>query len=167
MSELDRLAHLLAESGDRSNPSPAGLRDLVRGVRSAAVVGISRNPLKAARRVPSYLAAKGIDIFPVNPFAEWMLGRPARASLEEVTEAVDLVLLFRPSEEAGALIDEAAARSERPAVWLQEGIRSDDRAQAARASGVRVVQDLCLFKAHSALVDNRPRPVGHLVARER
>jgi uncharacterized protein len=133
MSELDRLAHLLGDSGDVENPGPEALRDLIQRLRSVAVVGVSRNPLKAARRVPSYLAAKGLDIFPVNPFAEWLLGRPARGSLAEVTETVELVLLFRPSEEAGALIDEAAARRDRPAVWLQEGIRADAPARAARA----------------------------------
>ncbi len=159
MSELDRIAHLLAESGDAENPGPEALRDLVRRIHRVAVVGISRNPLKDARRVPSYLAAKGMDIFPVNPFAEWLLGRPARPQLSAVVEAVDLVLLFRPSAEAGPLIAEAARRPERPAVWLQEGIRSDAAARAARGDGIPVVQDLCLFKAHRALSENHPRPV--------
>jgi uncharacterized protein len=165
MSELDRLAHLLSESGDRGNPDPAALRTLVGGLRRIAVVGVSRDPMKDARRVPSYLAAKGIDILPVNPFAEWLLGRPARDSLSEVTEPVDLVLVFRPSDEAGTLIELAASRPERPAVWLQEGIRADGAARAARDEGVRVVQDLCLFRAHRALTENLPGPVGRFTSR--
>ncbi len=158
MSELDRIAQLLDRSGDRDNPDPARIRALLSGVKTLAVVGISRDPLKPARRVPSYLAAKGLDVIPVNPFAEWLLGRPALASLAEVEEPVDLVLVFRPSGEAGAYIRTAALRSERPAVWLQEGIRDDVAAREAREAGVVVVQDLCLYRVHRALPMNLPRP---------
>lgn len=156
MSELDRLAHLLAESSDAGNPNPAQLRDLLVRIRRVAVVGISRDPLKDARRVPSYLAAKGLDIVPVNPFATWLLGRPAVAHLDEVTEPVDMVLVFRPSDEAGAVISVATRRPERPSIWLQEGIRADTEAERARSLGRFVVQDLCLFKAHRTLDENLP-----------
>jgi uncharacterized protein len=156
MSELDRLAHLLAESSDPGNPDPVQLRDLLGRIRRVAVVGISRDPLKDARRVPSYLAAKGLDIVPVNPFATWLLGRPAVAHLDEVSEPVDMVLVFRPSDEAGDVVSLANHRPERPAIWLQEGIRADLEAGYARARGRVVVQDLCLFKAHRTLDDNLP-----------
>ncbi len=158
MSELDRLNLLLGESSDPSNPSAPELRGLIRGLRRIAVIGISRDPRKDARRVPSYLAAKGIDVLPVNPFAEWLLGRPSRARIEDVEEAVDLVLLFRPSSDAAELIPTVAERPERPSIWLQEGIRADAAAEAARRSGVRVVQDLCLFKVHRAVALNGPDP---------
>ena len=116
-----------------------------------AVVGVSRDPLKAARRVPSYLAAKGYEVLPVNPFADRILGKPAHAKLADVSEAVDMVLIFRPSEDAGPLITEAAQRQERPVIWLQEGIRADAEAMAAREAGLVVVQDLCSYKVHRAL----------------
>jgi predicted CoA-binding protein len=156
MSELDRLAHLLAESSDSGNPDPAQLRDLLGRIRRVAVVGISRDPLKDARRVPSYLAAKGLDIVPVNPFATWLLGRPAVAHLNEVREPVDLVLVFRPSHKAGEVVSVATGRPEEPAIWLQEGIRADAETEHARGQGRSVVQDLCLFKAHRTLDDNLP-----------
>jgi predicted CoA-binding protein len=159
MAELDRLAYLLDRSGDRENPGPEGLRRLLARVRTLAVVGISRDPLKPARRVPSYLAAKGMEVIPVNPHAEWLLGQPVRARLLEVTEPVDLVLLFRPSGEVGPLIRESALRPERPAIWLQEGIRDDEAAGEARGQGILVVQDLCLYLAHRALAVNRPEPI--------
>ena len=159
MSDLDRLARLLGTSGDPNNPSPRDLRSLISRLRTLAVVGASRDPLKPARRVPSYLAAKGMEIIPVNPNASWILGRRARSSLAEVTEDVDLVLVFRPSNEAGALIDQATTRPEAPAVWLQEGIRHDETAERARARGITVVQDLCLFSAHRCLRANRPDPI--------
>ncbi len=159
MSDLDRLTRLLAESSDPNNPSPEKLASLISRLSTLAVVGASRDPQKPARRVPSYLAAKGLEIIPVNPNASWILGRRARPALSTVSEAVDLVLVFRPSEEAGALIREGSERSERPALWLQEGIRDDEAATRARASGRTVVQDLCLFKAHRCLRENRPDPI--------
>jgi predicted CoA-binding protein len=151
MDRLDRLRHLLEESSDPENPSAERLRDLFHGMHRIAVVGISRSPAKAARRVPSYLAAKGYEIVPVNPHADRILGRDARSSLAEVTETVDMVVVFRPSAEAAAILREAASRSDRPAIWLQEGIRADDEAAEARAAGRLVVQDLCTYKVHRAL----------------
>jgi len=97
-------------------------------------------------------------VIPVNPYAERILGRMALDRLAEVDPPIDLVLVFRPSEEAGAIIEEVAGRPDRPAVWLQEGIRADEAAKCARAAGVIVVQDLCLFKAHRALQESLPLP---------
>lgn len=148
---------VLEQSSDSDNPDVDEIHRLVRRTLTIAVVGMSRNPAKAARRVPSYLAAKGGDIIPVNPTADRLLGKPARKSLMEVTEPVDMVLVFRPSDEAGAIIREAAARPERPVIWLQEGIRADEEAREARAAGLAVIQDLCLYKVHRALGDTLRR----------
>ena len=151
MGELGRLQALLDRSGDPHNPPPAKLREVVRAVQRVAVVGMSRDPAKAARRVPSYMATKGYDIIPVNPFADRILGKRARRHLDEVTEVIDMVLVFRPSREAGGVLELGAARSERPVVWLQEGIRADREAAKARADGITVIQDLCFFQAHRVL----------------
>lgn len=145
------LKRVLAESSDPENPSADTIRALMNEVSRIAVVGLSRDPTKAARRVPSYLAAKGFDVVPVNPHAERILGRPSVGSLDEVEEPVDMVVVFRPSEDAGAIVAQAAGRAERPAIWLQEGIRADEEARAARAAGLTVVQDLCTYKVHRAL----------------
>lgn len=156
MSELSHLNRLLRDSADRDNPPPEIIRDALAESRVIAVVGLSRDPTKAARRVPSYLSTKGYDVIPVNPFADRILGRQAAASLGGVADPVDLVLVFRPPEEAGEVVDEAAARPERPVIWLQEGIQAPDAVERARASGRTVVQDLCIFKSHRAL---EPSPV--------
>jgi uncharacterized protein len=160
MTDLERIARLLEESGDPENPSPEELRRLVRGLGVVAVVGLSRDPEKAARRVPSYLAANGIEVIPVNPNAERALGRAARDRLDEVTEHVDLVLVFRPSEEAGDVVRQALRRPDEPAIWLQQGIRHDDAAGEARREGRIVVQDLCIFRVHRSLDENIPAPPG-------
>ncbi|MFW5904628.1 MAG: CoA-binding protein [bacterium] len=158
MPELARLAHLLRQSDDPENPDPEALRELLSHVRVVAVVGLSREPTKAARRVPSYLAAKGFDVIPVNPFADRILGRTARAHLDQVPEAVDLVLVFRPSDEAGQVVMDAVERPEEPAIWLQEGILAPEATRKAREAGRTVVQDLCIFKVHRSLAENRPEP---------
>ncbi len=155
MTNLTALDVLLQESSDPDNPDAAQLQDIMRSVTTIAVVGMSRDPTKAARRVPSYLAAKGYDILPVNPFATRILGKAARKSLAEVAEPVDMVVVFRPSEEAGTHLAEAAARPERPVVWLQEDIRADGEAAAARARGLTVVQDLCAYRVHRAATADR------------
>jgi len=151
MDAESQLQHLLDESSDRDNPSPADLAEIFESVRSIAVVGISRDPAKAARRVPAYLAAKGYDVIPVNPFVDRILGRDARDTLPEVTEPVDMVLVFRPSEEAARIAEVALARTESPVIWLQEGIQADEVAARAREQGVRFVQDLCTYKVHKIL----------------
>lgn len=151
MSDLEPLSRLLAQSSDAENPTPEVIRDVLGSTRTVAVVGLSRDPAKAARRVPSYLAAKGYDVLPVNPHADRILGKDAVGELSEVEQEVDMVLVFRPSEEAGTVIRQAAERPEGPVIWLQEGIRSDEEAREARERGRTVVQDLCVFKAHRTL----------------
>jgi predicted CoA-binding protein len=154
------LETVLAASSDPDNPGADEIHEWVRETIRIAVVGMSRDSAKAARRVPSYLAAKGADIIPINPYADRILGKPALDSLAELDEPVDLVLVFRPSEEAGAILREASRRPEDPIVWLQEGIRDDEAATEARAAGHRVVQDLCLYKVHRALGDTLRRAAG-------
>lgn len=150
MSET-AIERVLAESSDGENPGPEAIRELLAAVQRVAVVGLSRDPAKAARRVPSYMATKGYDIVPVNPNADRILGRKAAASLEEVKEPVDLVLVFRPSEQAGPVVRQGMERPEAPPIWLQEGIRADEETRRARNEGRTVVQDLCIFKVHRAL----------------
>lgn len=151
MDDLESLARLLEQSGDPDNPSPERVAEILKSTRTIAVVGLSRDPAKAARRVPSYLAAKGYDVLPVNPNADRILGKDAVDRLSDLDREVDMVLVFRPSDEAGGVVRQAADRPERPVIWLQEGIRNDAAATEARNAGLTVVQDLCSFKAHRAL----------------
>lgn len=157
MSDLDRLGAVIARSGDADNPTADELAEIIESVGTVAVVGLSRDPAKAARRVPSYMATKGYELIPVNPFGDRILGKEARASLADVTEPVDMVLVFRPSAEAGSVIRDAAARPERPVIWLQVGVRNDPAAATARNQGLVVVQDLCFYQAHRALSEDFAR----------
>jgi predicted CoA-binding protein len=152
MDVLEKLQSILDESHDPANPDAKALKELMESVRTIAVVGVSSNPEKPARRVPAYLAAKGYEVIPVNPFLDEAFGKKARDTLGEVEEPVDMVLVFRPSAEAAEIAAEALARDEEPAIWLQEGIRADEVAAEARSRGIAVVQDLCAYKVHKAMV---------------
>lgn len=154
MDNLAELQSLLDESGDRNNPGAEEMKDLMERVRTIAVVGISRNPEKPARQVPAYLAAHGYEVIPVNPFVDKILGKEARDSLDDVTEPLDMVLVFRPSEEAAAIAERAMKREERPVIWFQKEIRADEIAEKARGSGFTMVQDLCAYEIHKALTSS-------------
>ncbi len=153
MDELTELRRLLEASSDRDNPSEETLVELLGNVRHIAVIGLSRHMEKPARRVPSYLAAKGFDVIPVNPNADRLLGRTSYPTLSEVPGPVDLVLVFRPSSDAGPFVVEAMGRPEKPAIWLQSGIVAPKEAAVARAAGRTVVQDLCIFRVHRVLTE--------------
>jgi hypothetical protein len=132
-----------------------GLRDLL-DLRRVAVVGCSTTPGKAAHEVPAYLGRAGYEVYPVNPYADEVLGREAADSLGDVAATVDLVDVFRPSDEVAGIVDEAvarrAARGDVCALWLQLGIRDDEAAARAEEAGLRVVQDRCMKVEHERLV---------------
>lgn len=130
--------------------SDADIRSLLDYER-IAVVGCSTTPGKAAHDVPKYLLDQGYDIIPVNPFAEEVFGRHAYDSLTEVDTQVDLVDVFRPSDEVPGIVDEALDREDVRAVWLQLGITHDAALSKAEAAGVETVQDRCLKVEHQRL----------------
>jgi predicted CoA-binding protein len=116
-----------------------------------AVVGCSTTEGKAAHDVPRYLKDNGYDVVPVNPFAEEVLGEPAADSLTDAQANVDIVDVFRPSEEVAGIVDEVLERDDIDVVWTQLGIRDDEAAARVEDSGRRVVQDRCLKVEHGRL----------------
>lgn len=117
-----------------------------------AVVGCSTTPGKAAHDVPAYLRDQGYQIVPVNPFADQILGEEAHDSLADVPGEIDVVDVFRPSEEVEGIVDETLERDDVTAVWLQLGIEDDDAARRAEDAGLTVVQDRCMKVEHGRLV---------------
>ncbi|WP_353633389.1 CoA-binding protein [Halobacterium sp. NMX12-1] len=116
-----------------------------------AVVGCSSTAGKAAHDVPQYLLDHGYDVIPVNPYADEIFGREAYDSLADVDEQVDVVDVFRPSEEVAGIVDEGVARDDVQVVWTQLGIEDDDAARRAEDAGLRVVQDKCIKVEHGRL----------------
>jgi uncharacterized protein len=116
---------------------------ILREFRSIAVVGLSRDPSKAAHAIPARLQRAGFRIIPVNPFVDTLLGEKSYASLADVPFSVEVVLVFRPSEEAGA-VAKAAVGIGAKALWLQQGIVSAEARQLAEAAGMLYVEDRCM-----------------------
>jgi predicted CoA-binding protein len=131
------------------------LRELLEA-DTIAVVGCSTTEGKAAHDIPAYLQGHGYRIVPVNPYADEILGEPAADSLADVETEIDLVDVFRPSEETPAIVDDVIERHEAAgdasAVWLQLGIESDEAAERAEAAGLDFVQDSCLKVEHRRLL---------------
>lgn len=117
-----------------------------------AVVGCSSTPGKAAHDVPRYLLEAGYDVIPVNPFAENIFERDVYDSLSDVPDKVDLVDVFRPSEEVPDVVEAALDREEDATIWLQEGITHDESARSAESAGRQFVQDRCLKVEHQRLL---------------
>jgi predicted CoA-binding protein len=117
-------------------------KEILERSTTVAVVGLSRHPNKAAHAVPAMLAAAGFRIIPVNPHATALLGRRAFARLEDVPGPVDLVVVFRPADEAPSIARQAVAIGAK-ALWLQTGIRSDEARAIAEDAGLAYVEDRC------------------------
>ena len=115
--------------------------------KTIAVVGCSTNPEKPANYVPKYLHEQGYMIIPVTPFADEILGEKVYKSLAEVPDEIDVVLVFRPGEETPEVVKHAIDVGAK-AVWLQEGIKSDEAAELAKDAGLQFVMDMCMLKVH-------------------
>jgi predicted CoA-binding protein len=115
--------------------------------RSIAVVGLSSDPNRPSHGVASYMRRHGYRVIPVNPNETEVLGEQAYPALADVPEEIDLVDIFRRSDEAGKAVDEAIAVGAK-AVWLQEGVIDQAAAQRALDAGLLVVMDRCWLKEH-------------------
>ena len=122
----------------------AYIRDILSGVRTIAMVGASPNWSRPSNFAMKYLQAKGYKVYPVNPGAAGgeILGERVYASLDELPETADMVDIFRNSEAAGPIADEAVAHGAR-VLWMQLGVRNDAAAARAEARGLAVVMDRC------------------------
>ncbi|HZN05658.1 MAG TPA: CoA-binding protein [Pyrinomonadaceae bacterium] len=115
--------------------------------RTIAVVGLSSNPSRPSHGVSGYMRRSGYRVIPVNPNETEVFGETAYPDLASVPEKIDLVDVFRRSDEAGKAVDEAIAAGAK-AVWLQEGVIDRAAAQRALDAGLLVVMDRCWLKEH-------------------
>lgn len=119
-------------------------------MRVIAVVGLSKDPAKPSHYVPKYMQEKGYKIIPVNPTAEEILGEKCFRSLSDVQENINVVNIFRPSNEVLQIVKEAIAKKAK-AIWMQEGIASEEAAAEAKKHGLLVVMDKCVMKEYKRL----------------
>ncbi len=125
------------------------LREVVRAIHSVAVVGFSTDTDKPAHFVPAYLHDAGVRIIPVNPRVEEAWGERGYASLRDVPDAVDAVLVFRRPEYCPAVVEDALAMPHPPRIiWLQSGITSPEARALAEAHSIEYVENRCLMVEH-------------------
>ena len=129
---------------DHDAYSDGFLRGILGRVRIIAMVGASPNWNRPSYFAMKYLQHKGYRVIPVNPAAagQTILGEKAYASLKEIPEKVDMVDIFRNSEAAGPITDEAIQIGAK-VVWMQLGVRNDAAAKRAEAAGLTVVMNRC------------------------
>ncbi len=124
------------------------IKQILEECRTIAVVGLSSNPFRPSNGVAAYMKKKGYKIIPVNPNETEVLGEKALANLSVIEEKIDLVNVFRRSEEVGLIVDEAIKTGAK-AVWMQEGVIDEAAAQRAADAGLLVVMDKCWLKEYA------------------
>jgi uncharacterized protein len=117
-------------------------QDILAGARTIAVVGASRDPLKAGGSVPAGLQRRGFRIIPINPYADMLFGERVYRSVLDVPEKIDIVDMFRPAHDAPEIARQAVAVGAK-ALWLQLDIRSEEARKIAEAAGMDFVEDEC------------------------
>ena len=127
--------------------SPETIRRILDECRTIAVVGLSSDSSRPSNSVSGYMRRNGYRVIAVNPNETAVFGEKAYPDLFAVPEKIDLVDVFRRSDEAGKAVDEAIAVGAK-AVWLQEGVIDRDAAQRALDAGLLVVMDRCWLKEH-------------------
>jgi predicted CoA-binding protein len=127
-----------------THSSPATIHSLLTGTRTWAVVGCSPDPARDSHRIARLLLGRGLTVIPVTPRADTVLGQPAFASLLDIPPdiRIDVVDIFRRSDQAGAHVDEAIRIGAR-GVWMQLGVVDEAAAERALAAGLDVVMDRC------------------------
>jgi uncharacterized protein len=122
------------------------------GMKNIAVVGMSKNEEKAGHFVPKYLIEQGYNIIPVNPTITEVLGRKAYPTIADIPQKIDIVDIFRRSEDVPAVVDDAInKKDEINVIWMQSGIYNEKAEKKAKENGIDVVYNRCMMEEHRRL----------------
>jgi predicted CoA-binding protein len=132
---------------DGAKPCADPIKELLKNCKTIAVVGLSSNPMRPSFGVTEYMLGAGYRIIPVNPNEREVLGEKSYARLEDVPEKIDVVNVFRRSEEVPPVV-ESAIRIGAKVVWMQSGVENEAAAEKARAAGLVVIEDACILVEH-------------------
>jgi hypothetical protein len=116
--------------------------------KNIAVVGMSKNEEKPAHFVPKYLIDHGYNIIPVNPTVNEILGRKSYPAVSEIPEDVDVVDVFRRSEDVPSVMDDAIRKKGIKVIWMQSGIYNEEAEKKAKENGIDVVFNRCMMVEH-------------------
>ena len=128
-----------------ANPDSGTICDMLRAVRTIAVVGLSPRPLRPSHRIARALKEGGYRIIPVRPLLAEVLGEKAYARLDDIGEKMDLVNVFRSADQLDPIVDDCL-RLGLPRLWIQEGIINEAAAERARIGDIEVVMDRCILR---------------------
>ena len=133
-----------------TNPTDPQLLELLTNATTIAMVGASSNPDRDSHGIMQKLQKIGYKVIPVNPRETEILGEQAYPSLKDIPVPIDIVDVFRKSEDTPGIADEAVAVGAK-ALWLQTGISNDEAAKRAEAAGLLAVMDACIAATHAML----------------
>lgn len=133
------------------NADSEEIRRILSTYKTVAVIGISPKEHRPSHWIAQYLKEQGYRVIGVNPGHEQILGEKVYPSLSEVPEPVDIVDIFRRPEAVDEIVEEAIAKKAK-VIWMQEGIVNNQAAQRARAAGLTVVMNKCIYKEHQTLI---------------
>jgi predicted CoA-binding protein len=132
------------------NPKEQDIDRILEESKIVAVIGMSKNPEKEAYQIPAYLKEQGYRVIPVNPTAEEILGEKSYRRLKDVPGKIDIVDVFRPSEDIPNYIDDVIEK--KPKVfWLQLGIHHPEAERRVAEHGIIVVHNKCMKIEHQRL----------------
>ena len=134
----------------RDNHSDNEIRKMY-NFKNIAVVGMSRDPVKAAHFVPKYMIERGYNIIPVNPSANEILGKRTYAKVSDIKPQVDIIDVFRPSEDVYSVVEDSVKKPGVRVIWLQEGIHNTDAEKIALDNKINVVFNRCIMAEHMRL----------------
>lgn len=135
-------------------PTNDQLRQWLQEAKNIAVVGLSNKPDRTSYQISETMKDRGYRILPVNPMIEQVLGEKAYANLEDVQEPIDLVNVFRRSEELYPVV-EATIRAGAKRIWAQSGVYDEKAAELAAQNGIEIVMDQCIAVAHTVLLGGK------------
>lgn len=129
------------------------IANLLKEVHSIAVVGLSPKENRPSNMVGRYLLDTGYTIYPVNPGQKEILGRTCYADLQSIPHPIDIVDIFRKSEDVLPVVEQVIELNPLPrAVWMQQGIINEAAAELARSKGIYVIMDRCIKVDHNTLL---------------
>lgn len=134
----------------RDNHSDNEIRKMY-NFKTIAVVGMSRDPVKAAHFVPKYMIERGYNIIPVNPSANEILGKRTYAKVSDIRSQVDIIDVFRPSEDVYSVVEDSVKKPSVKVIWLQEGIHNAEAEKMALDNKINVVFNRCIMAEHMRL----------------
>ncbi|MDH3204217.1 MAG: CoA-binding protein [Nitrosopumilus sp.] len=125
------------------------IRDIL-SLKKVAVIGMSKDSIKAAHYVPKYLADNGYDVMPVNPTTDIILNKKCYSSVSEIDDEIEIIDIFRPSDQVLPFVQEAIKKKPK-VIWLQEGIHNFEAEELARKEGIKVIFNRCMLAEHQRL----------------